>query len=164
MQTFIQMLDFYAQHHRKTFTKIAHFIGIPLIILGIQIFLALFSFIHVSFAWIALIAVFIYYLFLDKILALITGASLFILTAIAIWISNHHTTLTSLILAIILFALGWGIQLIGHAVERKPPVFLKDGMQIFIGPLFLVTEICFLLGHRQDLKNKLATFNNKSES
>jgi uncharacterized membrane protein YGL010W len=32
-----------------------------------------------------------------------------------------------------LFVLGWILQLVGHAYERKPPEFLKDWRFLFVG-------------------------------
>ncbi len=32
-----------------------------------------------------------------------------------------------------LFALGWGLQFIGHAVEGKPPEFLRDWRFLLVG-------------------------------
>jgi uncharacterized membrane protein YGL010W len=32
-----------------------------------------------------------------------------------------------------LFALGWTLQFIGHAYERKPPEFLRDWRFLFVG-------------------------------
>lgn len=35
--------------------------------------------------------------------------------------------------ALALFLTGWGLQFIGHAVEGKPPEFLKDWRFLFVG-------------------------------
>jgi uncharacterized membrane protein YGL010W len=32
-----------------------------------------------------------------------------------------------------LFIVGWAFQFIGHAIERKPPEFLKDWRFLFVG-------------------------------
>jgi uncharacterized membrane protein YGL010W len=32
-----------------------------------------------------------------------------------------------------LFVAGWAFQLVGHAIERKPPEFLKDWRFLFVG-------------------------------
>ena len=34
---------------------------------------------------------------------------------------------------IVLFAVGWLFQFVGHAYERKPPEFLKDPRFLFVG-------------------------------
>jgi uncharacterized membrane protein YGL010W len=33
----------------------------------------------------------------------------------------------------VLFVVGWVFQFVGHAVERKPPEFLKDWRFLFVG-------------------------------
>ena len=35
--------------------------------------------------------------------------------------------------ALILFALGWALQFIGHIYEKKPPEFFKDWRFLFVG-------------------------------
>ena len=35
--------------------------------------------------------------------------------------------------AVLLFVVGWALQLIGHAYEKKPPEFLKDWRFLFVG-------------------------------
>jgi uncharacterized membrane protein YGL010W len=35
--------------------------------------------------------------------------------------------------AVALFVVGWILQFVGHAVERKPPEFLKDWRFLFVG-------------------------------
>jgi uncharacterized membrane protein YGL010W len=32
-----------------------------------------------------------------------------------------------------LFAVGWGVQFVGHAFERRPPEFVKDPRFLFVG-------------------------------
>jgi uncharacterized membrane protein YGL010W len=36
-------------------------------------------------------------------------------------------------LALALFVVGWILQFVGHAYERKPPEFLKDWRFLFVG-------------------------------
>ena len=55
------------------------------------------------------------------------GAALF---AHALWVP-----------AAILFVLGWLLQLIGHAFERKPPEFLKDWRFLFVGLRWWVAKL-----------------------
>lgn len=35
--------------------------------------------------------------------------------------------------ALVLFAMGWVLQFVGHAFEGKPPEFLKDWRFLFVG-------------------------------
>ena len=43
--------------------------------------------------------------------------------------------------AAMLFAVGWLLQLIGHAFERKPPEFLKDWRFLFVGLRWWVAKL-----------------------
>ena len=38
-----------------------------------------------------------------------------------------------LIAAAVLFVIGWILQFVGHAFERKPPEFFKDWRFLFVG-------------------------------
>jgi len=51
-----------------------------------------------------------------------------------------------------MFVIGWIIQLVGHIHEGRKPAFLDDIVGLLIGPLFVVAEICFLLGLRRELE------------
>jgi uncharacterized membrane protein YGL010W len=44
-------------------------------------------------------------------------------------------------IATTLFVVGWALQLIGHAFERKPPEFLKDWRFLFVGLRWWVAKI-----------------------
>ncbi len=43
--------------------------------------------------------------------------------------------------AIALFVVGWILQFIGHAVERKPPEFFKDWRFLFVGVRWWVAKL-----------------------
>ena len=43
--------------------------------------------------------------------------------------------------AAVLFVVGWLLQLVGHAFERKPPEFLKDWRFLFVGLRWWVAKL-----------------------
>ena len=51
-----------------------------------------------------------------------------------------------------LFVLGWIIQFVGHYYEGRKPVFVDDIMGLAVGPLFVVAELGFLLGLRDEVR------------
>jgi uncharacterized membrane protein YGL010W len=53
------------------------------------------------------------------------------------------------------FGIGWVFQLIGHAIEGKKPALLDNFFQVFVAPIFLMAELFFMLGLRQDLKRQV---------
>ena len=55
-------------------------------------------------------------------------------------------------IALGLFVVGWVIQFVGHKYEGMKPVFTDDIMGLVIGPLFIMTEVFFMLGLKTTLK------------
>lgn len=44
-------------------------------------------------------------------------------------------------LAAALFVVGWGLQFAGHAIEGKPPEFLRDWRFLFVGLRWWVSKV-----------------------
>jgi uncharacterized membrane protein YGL010W len=59
---------------------------------------------------------------------------------------------TALAVGVGMFAVGWALQFWGHKFEGRKPAFVDDLNQLMIGPLFIMTEVLFALGLRQQLK------------
>ena len=43
--------------------------------------------------------------------------------------------------ALALFAVGWGFQFLGHAIERKPPEFVHDWRFLLVGLRWWVAKV-----------------------
>jgi uncharacterized membrane protein YGL010W len=43
--------------------------------------------------------------------------------------------------ALVLFALGWGMQFVGHAIEGKRPAFTTDARYLFLGLVWWWHEV-----------------------
>jgi uncharacterized membrane protein YGL010W len=160
MRNLAEQMSFYESHHSKKITKFTHFIGVPVIVLSLQVLLSWFHVSvlvlnHVSFAWVALILLLVYYLFLDFNLAVVSAVFLIPITLLARYISGGKFDMVSLGFFFLLFVIGWTAQLIGHYFEGKRPAFLENFFQVFVAPVFLVAEICFSLGYRKELQNKV---------
>ncbi|VVC77129.1 hypothetical protein AQUSIP_24560 [Aquicella siphonis] len=160
MKNIVQHMSIYTSHHQKLITKVTHFIGIPAIILAIQIVL---DWLHVPFlhsghitvAWIAVSILLIYYAFLDVYLSLAAVLFLVPLTYAGHILGKGHFNSGSLLLFLILFILGWVLQLVGHYFEGKRPAFLHNAFQLLIAPIFLTAELLFALGLRKELQRKI---------
>lgn len=144
MKNFSELLHGYARHHTKRITKLTHFIGVPCIIVAIQMVLswvhiAIFGF-SVSIDYIILGCVILYYLFFDVILAIATGCILLLLTSIAELITANQLTLRSFEIFSLLFILGWVAQLLGHYYEGNKPAFMENLLHALVAPLFLIIE------------------------
>ena len=151
MESFNNIFNDYAQQHQKNFTKMTHFIGVPMIIFSIQMFFNLFHLYSISLAWIIFICLLLFYAILDIGFACITGIFLFFLTYAATCVTTYQSWSSVLMLSICLFSIGWIFQFIGHYFEKKPPAFYNNFIQLFIAPIFLSAEIYFILGNRKDL-------------
>ena len=57
-----------------------------------------------------------------------------------------------LIIAVVVFVLGWVLQFVGHKYEGVKPAFVDDIVGLAIGPLFVMTELFFILRLKSALK------------
>lgn len=157
MSALTSNLSAYAAYHRDRRNLAAHMLGIPLIVLAIEILLSRPIFgPGLTPAMLASALAAIYYLTLDLRL----GATLAILLALAAWAGLHLACLPTaawLSLSIGLFLIGWIIQFIGHAFEGRKPAFLDDLTGLLTGPLFVTAEAAFLLGLRRPLQAAIET-------
>ncbi len=145
-----QLKQYQAQHTEKT-NRLAHYIGIPAIVLGTLLLLSWISVSiaakwHISFAWIAVIALLIYYYFLDIKMAAVMTVVMVIVTLLCTWIAYPAPTKFGLTLFLILFIGGWLLQFIGHTLEKVKPSFFNTVGSILIAPLFVVAELIVALG------------------
>lgn len=151
MKPLAEQLANYRQQHTTATNKLFHYIGTPAIMLGILLLLnwVWVSFAghwNITFAWIAIIALLIYYYFLDVKLAIVMTVILIILNLICSWIAYPKPTAANLIVFLILFIGGFVLQFIAHSFEKVKPSFLTNMSQILIAPIFVVAEFIQLLG------------------
>lgn len=157
MKTITEHLAQYACYHRDRRNIVTHLIGIPLIVLGIITLLARWNFfmlgsLSVSAALLVVVAATIYYLRLDAKLGLLMG----VLLALCVWVGQQIAaapTLVWLSWSIGMFVVGWVWQFVGHYFEGRKPAFVDDIIGLIIGPLFVVTEVVFMLGLRRSLRH-----------
>ena len=156
MKSLVDHLSQYAAYHRDPRNIASHFIGIPLIVVAVAVLLSrpqwaggwLSPAVLVSLlsAW--------FYLRLERAL----GALICVLMGLSVW-AGHALAAQSTSLwlgsGIGMFVVGWVIQFVGHYYEGKKPAFVDDISGLIVGPLFVVAELAFLLGLRQDLKQQI---------
>jgi uncharacterized membrane protein YGL010W len=51
-----------------------------------------------------------------------------------------------------LFVVGWVFQFVGHYYEGRKPAFVDDLIGLIVGPLFVVAEVAFFLGLRDEVR------------
>ena len=158
MKTLAQQMAMYNAYHRNPKNKATHFIGVPLIILALLIPLAWprmqFGGMTITAAMIFVAVVCAYYVVLDVPLGLLTALALLPLLWGAHQLAGLGTT-TGWIVFALAFAVGWIFQLVGHAIEGRRPAFVDNFFQVFVAPLFLVSEAVFALGAREALKREV---------
>lgn len=152
-------LTSYAAYHRDRRNVATHLVGIPMIVLAIQILLSRPT-LWESGSWMltpativsALAALF--YLRLDRPLGLLMT----LLLALGLAASQNFAVLETsqwLSWGIGLFVVGWVFQFVGHYFEGRKPAFVDDIMGLAIGPLFVVAEVVFMLGAKRQLHDAI---------
>lgn len=147
-------LAHYAAYHRNYRNVATHMIGVPLILLAVVILTSRplidvdpFYFTP-AFLLSALAGIF--YLRLDVGYGLTISAVLIAANFVGINVAGLPTPLW-LSLGLGAFIVGWALQFIGHHYEGRKPAFLDDVTGLLIGPLFIIAEIGFKFGFRQEV-------------
>lgn len=158
MKTLVDHLSQYAAYHRDSRNIVTHFLGIPMIVLAVTIFLsrpgALVDQTWLSPATLVALISTVFYLRLDFRLGLVMAG----LLGLCLWISARlaqQSTGVWLGWGVGLFVAGWIIQFIGHYYEGRKPAFVDDITGLIIGPLFVVAELAFLIGLRKPLQQAI---------
>ncbi|MEG3126153.1 Mpo1 family 2-hydroxy fatty acid dioxygenase [Sphingomonas sp. GB1N7] len=159
MTPLVESLAKYAAYHRDRRNILTHMVGIPLIVLAVVILLSRPAFelfgLSLSPAAAAAGAAALFYLRLDVRF----GVVMAILLGLCVLLGNFvagHSTLAWLSASVSLFVVGWALQFLGHFYERRKPAFIDDVIGLIIGPLFVVAEIAFSLGFRDEVRAEVA--------
>jgi uncharacterized membrane protein YGL010W len=151
----MDMLVGYASAHQHPVNIAVHLIGIPVIMLGIFIPMTWLNIeaigIKVNLAQITLFAMFIFYLTLDWIFAVVFLIFAIAVAQLAAYLGGYPQS-ASLMIAAAAFFGGYIAQFIGHAIEKSMPVLLKHPIQANLAaPFFTIVEVFNLLGLREAL-------------
>jgi uncharacterized membrane protein YGL010W len=134
-------LDEYAAFHRTWGNEVCHYLGVPLIVLGVGGLLgmvrlgadAAFPF---SLTEVALVAVGTFYLVEARALGVVTTLAIVILSEL-----GHALPVAIGLLA---FFIGWAVQFVGHArYEHRSPAFVRNLLHLLVGPAWLVERLLF---------------------
>ncbi len=155
MKTLVDHLGQYATYHRDRRNIFSHFIGVPLIVFAVTALLSRPGLSALGIWWspatLCALASALFYLRLDWRFGLLMTALLWL----SLWgaqVLAGQSTLVWLSASLGLFVLGWSIQFIGHYYEGRKPAFVDDVMGLMVGPLFVVAELAFLLGLRDEIR------------
>lgn len=149
------ILASYGRFHRDRRNRLTHYVGVPAIIYSVLVPLALS--VHASFGAplgldrVVVAVAAVGYVCLDVRLGLALSAVLTLLAVAAEATGKAGVTVASSIAATV-FALGWGLQHLGHRIEGNRPALLTNLAQILVAPLYLAAELGFALGLRRGLR------------
>lgn len=151
MKSIHSWFEEYGESHQNRTNKLIHWICVPLIFFSIIGLLAavpavwlkayfpteLQPYVHYGSVLVALGLFF--YLRLSPKMAI--GILLFSLVCLqcVVWIENTEVPLWSV--SLLIFALAWVGQFIGHKIEGQKPSFFKDLQFLMIGPAWLMSFI-----------------------
>ncbi len=156
MRTLEEQITQYAAHHRDRRNIATHFVGILLIVFSVAMGLALIPlpFLpgQMTVAFVVTLVAVAYYFKLDYTL----GVAMLIYMALNLWLAMIAAAKfpvgTAAWIAGGIFVAGWIIQFVGHKYEGMKPAFFDDTMGLAIGPLFVMTEVFFLLKWKPELQ------------
>lgn len=159
MRSLVEQLGSYAAYHRDRRNINTHFIGIPMIVLGVAILLARAGItiggLTITPAFAVAIMAALYYLNLDIRYGIAMSVALAVCVAIAQAVAEQDRTVW-LASGLGLFGLGWVLQFVGHVYEGRKPAFVDDVMGLAIGPLFVMAEAGFRLGLRKEIEAEIS--------
>jgi uncharacterized membrane protein YGL010W len=150
MKSMREQVTNYASYHRDRRNIATHFVGIPLILVAVQMLLSRVSAAGISLAMVASAGAAAYYIALDRRY----GAAMTLVLGASLWLGMYVATLSTatwLALGLGSFFVGWLFQFVGHFFEGKKPAFVDDLIGVLIGPLFLVVEVATALGGSREL-------------
>ncbi len=127
----------YAAYHRDRRNIATHFVGIPLIVLAVGVFLARAQFdiaeVHLSAAWVLWAVTAAWYLSRGN---LMLGVATAAVNGLLIW-GAHPLAVGStgawLACGFVTFITGWVLQFIGHYYEGRKPAFVDDLVGLLLG-------------------------------
>ena len=154
MKSLVDHLSQYAAYHRDPHNIATHFVGIPLIVIAVATLLSRPQWMGISPAVLVMLASAVFYLRLELRLGLLMT----LLLALTVWLGHALAGLGTaawLGWGIGLFVVGWVFQFVGHYYEGRKPAFIDDVTGLIVGPLFVVVELGFLLGWREDLRRAI---------
>jgi uncharacterized membrane protein YGL010W len=139
----------YSDNHQNPVNKMIHNICVPLIffsalgmlsLVRIPVDAKIIPAFYIGLHWIAVVASILFYL--RHSFCISCGAAVFsLLCTILIDSIKIQTVLQPLHIYIIVFAVAWIGQFIGHKIEGRKPSFFTDMIFLLIGPAWIVRNI-----------------------
>ncbi len=146
MRRIDELLDQYSQDHRNATNQWIHVVCVPAIVWSATAMLWAIpvpgrAFLPGFFSALAMFLAWAYYWRLSRTLSM--GLLLcFLLSAMANrWLANRYGIHGLLTIGLVVFAVAWVGQFIGHKVEGHRPSFLTDLVFLLVGPLWTLRKL-----------------------
>lgn len=136
-KTLEQWLAEYSQSHRHPVNRAIHTVCVPAILLAIVALLWGFRLFGLRAAYLLMILVAPFYIWLGLKAAGVMGAQLL---GCVLILSFWPRGLPLVAVSIGIFVLAWIGQFVGHAIEGRRPKFFQDLTFLLIGPLWVVLK------------------------
>ena len=151
----MDMLTGYALAHQHPLNIAVHFVGIPIIMLGVFIPLSWVGVdipgMSINLAHAATFGLFVFYFTLDRIFSVVFLLYALPIAMLATKIGAEPLAVSGTVAAATFFG-GYIAQFVGHAVEKSTPVILKHPVQANLAaPFFIVVEIFSIVGLRDEM-------------
>jgi uncharacterized membrane protein YGL010W len=131
----------YSSYHRDPRNELTHAIGIPMIVLSVVMLSANLSIGSVDVAWLLIVATSAFYVSLNVPLGLAMAAILVGFHLLGVSVLGAGP-----LVAVALFVVGWALQFLGHYYEGKRPAFLRNGVHLLVGPLWILDRCLGRMG------------------
>lgn len=135
-----RLLAHYAESHRNPRNEVIHFVAIPLIMLSL---VGLLFALHPWAAYGFVAASMVYYARLSMVFL----AAMALLSVLALLLV-HAMGERVLAISAVIFVGAWIAQFIGHKIEGRKPSFFEDLQYLWVGPLFVLSNLFAKLGIR----------------
>lgn len=158
MKSLADHMCVYAAYHRNPVNRAIHFVFVPAIVWTLMIALdklPLFtvSNVTVTAAFVITAVLLTWYIALDLSLGIAATAVFTVLLVGAIQINATVSPAAAWGIAGGLFVASWIFQFVGHGVwEKRRPALMDNLFQVFVAPMFIISETAFSLGFRKDLE------------
>lgn len=161
MKSLAEHMSVYAAYHRHPVNRAIHFIFVPAIVWSLMVALDLVGLgkiagSSITLAMVITVLLLAWYLALDFWLGLAGVLVFTILLVTAIQLNLALGPTQALTIAAIVFAASWVFQFIGHGVwEKRRPALVDNLFQVFVAPMFLISETAFALGFKKRLEDEV---------
>ncbi|MBI1224111.1 MAG: DUF962 domain-containing protein [Bacteroidetes bacterium] len=147
------LLDKYGESHQNAVNKLIHWVCVPSIMFSLFGLLYSIPFLterslFTNWATYALVLALVYYMRLSVPMfigfVLIGGAMVYGVNAI--YEATYGDAKMLALISVVIFAVAWVFQFVGHKIEGKKPSFLEDLQFLLIGPAWLLHFIYEKIG------------------